>query len=102
MKAAVTFEGVPAPGIRLHPGDQPGVPELIQTKRDTGVLEGVRQRLGDWLNDLPLLQVANHPILDRPGATLRGQFPDARAAADLAEVLPVFPEILRRNSDSEN
>ena len=71
--------------------------------RKAMLLEGVRHAgfkvigMGDSLNDLTLLQMADHPILFRPVAALRQELPDARAVDSLDEALGCFMEIFRRN-----
>ncbi len=58
--------------------------------------------MGDSLNDLTLLQMADYPILYRPVAALREQIPDARCVADLDEALALFLDIFRRNGTKES
>ena len=71
--------------------------------RKAMVLEGLRHAgfkvigMGDSLNDLTLLQMADHPILYRPVAVLRDQLPSARVVESLDEALACFLEIFRRN-----
>jgi phosphoserine/homoserine phosphotransferase len=71
--------------------------------RKAMVLEGLRHAgfkvigMGDSLNDLTLLQMADHPILYRPVAVLRDRLPSARVVESLDEALGCFMEIFRRN-----
>lgn len=71
--------------------------------RKAMLLEGVRHAgfqvigMGDSLNDLTLLQMADHPILFRPVETLRKELPAARVVESLDEALACFQEIFRRN-----
>ncbi len=71
--------------------------------RKAMVIEGLRHAgfqvigMGDSLNDLTLLQMADHPILYRPVAALREQLPAAREVQSLDEALERFLEIFRRN-----
>jgi phosphoserine / homoserine phosphotransferase len=57
--------------------------------------------MGDSLNDLTLLETADHPILYRPVPALLEQLPAGRVVQDLDEALAVFTEIFRRNGSKE-
>jgi len=71
--------------------------------RKAMLLEGLRHAgfqvigMGDSLNDLTLLQMADHPILFRPVDALREELPAARVVESLDEALGCFQEIFRRN-----
>jgi len=71
--------------------------------RKAMLLEGLRHAgfqvigMGDSLNDLTLLQMADHPILFRPVDALRSELPGARVVESLDEALGCFQEIFRRN-----
>jgi phosphoserine/homoserine phosphotransferase len=71
--------------------------------RKAMLLEGLRHAgfkvigMGDSLNDLTLLQMADHPILFRPVAALRHELPDARVVESLDDALGYFLDIFRRN-----
>jgi len=53
--------------------------------------------MGDSLNDLSLLEAADHPILFRPVPALRERLPDAPVVQGLDEALERFTEIFRKN-----
>jgi phosphoserine / homoserine phosphotransferase len=71
--------------------------------RKAMVVEGFRSAgftvigMGDSLNDLTLLQMADHPILFRPVAKLREELPNAVVVDTLDEALASFQEVFRRN-----
>jgi phosphoserine / homoserine phosphotransferase len=71
--------------------------------RKAMLLEGLRHAgfqvigMGDSLNDLTLLQMADHPILFRPVDALRSELPAARVVESLDEALACFQDIFRRN-----
>jgi phosphoserine/homoserine phosphotransferase len=53
--------------------------------------------MGDSLNDLTLLEMADYPVLFRPVAALRERLPDAPVADSLDDALVHFNAIFRRN-----
>jgi len=71
--------------------------------RKAMVVDGMRQAgfkiigMGDSLNDLTLLQSADHPILFRPVQALRDHLPNAQVVDGLDEALAAFMSIFRRN-----
>jgi phosphoserine/homoserine phosphotransferase len=71
--------------------------------RKAMMIEGMKRAgfriigMGDSLNDLTLLEMADFPILFRPVAALRERLPDARVAETLDEALVYFDEIFRKN-----
>jgi len=71
--------------------------------RKAMLLEGLRHAgfkvvgMGDSLNDLTLLQMADYPVLYRPVGALREQLPAARVADSLDEALAYFMEVFRKN-----
>ena len=71
--------------------------------RKAMVIDGFRKAgfrvigMGDSLNDLTLLQMADHPVLFRPVEKLRSELPDAPAAQTLDEALELFLSIFRKN-----
>jgi phosphoserine/homoserine phosphotransferase len=71
--------------------------------RKAMVVEGFRNAgfkvigMGDSLNDLTLLQMADHPVLFRPVAKLREELPGAVVVDTLDEALVSFLEVFRRN-----
>lgn len=75
--------------------------------RKAMVVEGMRRAgfkvigMGDSLNDLTLLQMADYPVLFRPVPALREQLPDAPAVDGLDEALACFLDIFRRNGVTE-
>ena len=77
--------------------------ELRIRGRKAMVVQGMRQAgfkvigMGDSLNDLTLLQSADHPILYRPVQALRDHLPDAVVVHGLDEALAAFMDVFRRN-----
>jgi phosphoserine/homoserine phosphotransferase len=71
--------------------------------RKAMVLDGLKHAgfriigMGDSLNDLTLLQMADYPVLFRPVEALRDQLPAARVVGSLDEALGCFTEIFRKN-----
>ena len=71
--------------------------------RKAMVIEGMRRAgfkvigMGDSLNDLTLLQMADYPILFRPVEKLRTELPQAPTVQTLDEALSRFLEIFRKN-----
>jgi phosphoserine/homoserine phosphotransferase len=71
--------------------------------RKAMVVEGFRNAgfrvigMGDSLNDLTLLQMADHPVLFRPVPKLREELPEAVVVETLDEALAAFFDIFRRN-----
>jgi phosphoserine/homoserine phosphotransferase len=71
--------------------------------RKAMVVEGFRHAgfkvigMGDSLNDLTLLQMADYPVLFRPVDTLRERLPGAPVVDNLDEALRHFIEIFQRN-----
>jgi phosphoserine/homoserine phosphotransferase len=57
--------------------------------------------MGDSLNDLTLLEMADFPILYRPAPALRERLPGGRVVQDLDSALAVFNEIFHRNGNKE-
>jgi phosphoserine/homoserine phosphotransferase len=57
--------------------------------------------MGDSLNDLTLLEMADYPVLYRPVQALRERLPGGRVVQDLDEALAVFSEIFRKNGSKE-
>lgn len=57
--------------------------------------------MGDSLNDLTLLEMADVPILYRPAPALHERLPAGRVVQDLDEALAVFTEIFHRNGSKE-
>ena len=53
--------------------------------------------MGDSLNDLTLLQMADYPILFRPVEKLRTELPEAPTVQTLDEALELYMSIFRRN-----
>lgn len=77
--------------------------ELRIRGRKAMVVDGMRQAgfkiigMGDSLNDLTLLQSADHPILYRPVPALVEHLPNAVVVHGLDEALAVFMSIFRKN-----
>ena len=77
--------------------------ELRIRGRKAMVVDGMRQAgfkiigMGDSLNDLTLLQSADHPILYRPVPALVEHLPNATVVHGLDEALAVFMNIFRKN-----
>ena len=75
--------------------------------RKAMVVEGMRRAgfrvigMGDSLNDLTLLQMADYPILYRPVPALREQLPEAPVVHGLDEALASFRVIFRQNGASD-
>ncbi len=71
--------------------------------RKAMVLEGLRHAgfkvigMGDSLNDLTLLQMADYPVLFRPVDALRERLPGARVVDSLDEALGHFIQIFQKN-----
>jgi phosphoserine/homoserine phosphotransferase len=71
--------------------------------RKAMVVEGMRRAgfrvigMGDSLNDLTLLQMADYPILYRPVPALRDLLPEAPVVDGLDEALASFRAIFRQN-----
>lgn len=71
--------------------------------RKAMVIEGMRSAgfqvigMGDSLNDLTLLQTADHPVLYRPVQALRDHLPDAPVVESLDQALEAFQAIFRKN-----
>jgi phosphoserine phosphatase len=71
--------------------------------RKAMVIDGMRHAgfkvigMGDSLNDLTLLQMADYPILFRPVERLRAELPDAPSVQTLDEALDLFLSIFKRN-----
>lgn len=57
--------------------------------------------MGDSLNDLTLLELADYPILYRPAPSLTERLPGGRVVGDLDEALAVFTEIFRCSGSKE-
>jgi phosphoserine/homoserine phosphotransferase len=71
--------------------------------RKAMVVEGMRHAgfkvigMGDSLNDLTLLQMADYPVLFRPVPALREELPRAPVVEGLDEALACFMDIFRKN-----
>jgi phosphoserine/homoserine phosphotransferase len=71
--------------------------------RKSMVIEGLRHAgfkvigMGDSLNDLTLLESADHPVLFRPVETLRQRVPGAVVVTSLDEALEAFRGYFRNN-----
>ena len=71
--------------------------------RKAMVVEGLRRAgfkvigMGDSLNDLTLLQAADHPVLFRPVDALRAKLPGAPTVGSLDEALEAFRGFFRAN-----
>jgi phosphoserine phosphatase len=69
------------------------------------VVQGMKQAgfkiigMGDSLNDLTLLQSADHPVLYRPVQALRDHLPNATVVDGLDEALAAFMGIFKRNGN---
>lgn len=76
--------------------------------RKAMVVDGMRRAgfrvigMGDSLNDLTLLQMADYPILYRPVPALREQLPEAPSVNDLDEALARFRAIFRQNGAQDS
>ena len=74
--------------------------------RKAMVVEGMRRAgfkvigMGDSLNDLTLLQMADYPILFRPVEKLRTELPQAPTVQTLDEALELFMGIFRKNGSA--
>ena len=70
------------------------------------VIDGMRHAgfkvigMGDSLNDLTLLQMADYPILFRPVEKLRTELPQAPTVQTLDEALELFMGIFRKNGSA--
>src|SRR4029077_12474642 len=58
--------------------------------------------MGDSLNDLSLLRSCDYPLLYRPVAALRTDFPDAPLAVNLDEALEQMMSAWRRDEVTQN
>ncbi|MGE5176074.1 MAG: bifunctional phosphoserine phosphatase/homoserine phosphotransferase ThrH [Hyphomicrobiales bacterium] len=71
--------------------------------RKAMVVEGMRRAgfkvigMGDSLNDLTLLQMADYPVLYRPVPSLRAELPTAPVVENLDEALERYRAIFREN-----
>ncbi len=77
--------------------------ELRIRGRKAMVVEGMKRAgfkvigMGDSLNDLTLLQIADYPILYRPVPSLREELPNAPVVEGLDEALAAFTAVFRKN-----
>ena len=58
--------------------------------------------MGDSLNDLSLLKSCDYPVLFRPVAALRADFPDAPTAVNLDDALEMLATAWRRDEATTN
>jgi phosphoserine/homoserine phosphotransferase len=58
--------------------------------------------MGDSLNDSSLLRSSDYPVLFRPVAALRKEFPDAPTAVNLDEALEILTAAWRRDEQTTN
>jgi phosphoserine/homoserine phosphotransferase len=58
--------------------------------------------MGDSLNDLSLLKSSDYPVLFRPVAALRADFPDAPVVVNLDDALEILMAAWRRDEQTTN
>jgi phosphoserine/homoserine phosphotransferase len=92
--AAIDLEGVLAPEIWPHLGDQLGIPELHLTTRDTGAFEGLMQRRVGAVNNAGMTLAKVREVAHQVQPYL--------GSKEFLHRIRRHCQVIRRNGNSEN